>query len=210
MAWSLSQGHITPILDCARRPVHTLRLVSYKLYEMRHPDEPWISQGAIRFCDAHLKRDQAGLEWGSGRSTKWYAERLGRLLSIEFDPGWHGRVVREIKGYSNVECRFIPPDHPLDQPTVRDYDPVPSYVAAADEFPDSSLDFVVVDGHYRHACVRQVLAKIKPGGLLLIDNTDWAPLPEWGVPPTWPVVHQSSNVMTQTTIWRKPDIPQGV
>jgi hypothetical protein len=176
---------------------------------MRHPDEPWISQGAIRFCDSHLKRGQTGLEWGSGRSTRWYAERLGRLLSIEFDLGWHGRVVREIEGYSNVECRFIPLDHSLDQPTVRDYDPVPSYVAVADEFPDGSLDFVVVDGHYRVACVQQVLPKIKPGGLLLIDNTDWAPLPEWGVPPTWPVVHQSRNVMTQTTIWRKPDVLQG-
>ena len=39
----------------------------------------------------------------------------------------------------------------------------------------------------------------------LIDNTDRMPLDEWGVPAHWPLVHQSQNVRTQTTIWRKAD-----
>ena len=39
---------------------------------------------------------------------------------------------------------------------------------------------------------------------LLIDNTDWKDPPHVHVPKDWPLVHQSRNVMTETSIWRKP------
>jgi hypothetical protein len=170
---------------------------------MRHPDEPWMAQGAVRFCDHNLDRDQIGLEWGSGRSTKWFAQRLGRLVSVEFDRDWHRKVMRSIAGMNNVECRFVPLDHPKELCTGPHYDPIPRYVAVADEFSDDSLGLVVVDGHYRQACVLRALPKLKRGGLLLIDNTDWLPIAQFNVPSTWPIAHQSCNVMGQTTIWRK-------
>jgi hypothetical protein len=96
------------ILYCAQRPVYSLRLIAYKFDEIRHCGEPWVSRSAVRFCDANLKRDQIGLEWGSGHSTKWYAARLRKLLSVEFSPVWHAKVLKEIKGQDNVECRFVP------------------------------------------------------------------------------------------------------
>jgi predicted O-methyltransferase YrrM len=170
-----------------------------------HPNEPWISPGAVQFCATHLSRNQAGLEWGSGRSTRWYGERLARLLSIEFNPDWHADVNENIKDLPDVECRLIRLEHPSDQPTKPDYDPLPKYVAVAKEFPDNSLDFVVVDGHYRQACVKQALTKLKPGGLLLVDDFWFLPLPEWGVPSSWPVVHKSNNSYKSTIIFRKLD-----
>jgi hypothetical protein len=187
-----------------RNPLWTIRRALYKIYERRHPDEPWITPGAVHFCDQNLSGGQIGLEWGSGRSTKWYAERLERLVSVEFDPYWHNTVTRSIEGLSNVECRFVAVEHPFLDGTGPYYDPVPRYVAVADEFPDESLGFVVVDGYYRQACVLRALAKLKPGALLLIDNTDWMPLQQFKVPSNWQIVHQSHNVMGETTIWRKP------
>jgi hypothetical protein len=78
-------------------------------------------------------------------------------------------------------------------------------VAVAKQFLNNSLDFVVVDGHYRHACVKQALPKLKPGGLLLVDDFGFVPsLSEWGVPSSWPVVLKSSNSYKDTIIWRKP------
>jgi hypothetical protein len=192
-----------PLMWYVRRPVWTMRRASYKLYEVRHPDEPWMAQGAVRFCDQNLRRDQIGLEWGSGRSTKWFAQRLAGLVSVEFDRISYQKVTRGIEGMSNVECRFVPLDHPIEQGTGPHYDPIPRYVAVADEFSNESLGLVVVDGHYRQACVLRALPKLKPGGFLLIDNTDWLPLEQFGVPVTWPIVHQSRNVMGETTIWRK-------
>lgn len=171
---------------------------------------PWIAPGAVEFCERHLRKDQIGLEWGSGRSTRWFAERLGHLLSIEYGAGWHAKVNRDIAGLLNVECRFIPLEHPIEEPCRENYDPLPRYVAVVNEFSDDSLDFVVVDGHYRTECVKHALPKLKPGGLLLVDDADWLPTPEWGVPQSWPIVHESRNSYKSTIIWRKPAMCQTI
>lgn len=193
-------------LNSLLRPIYLIRRIIYKFYELTHPDEPWISQGAIRFCEKILNQEQIGLEWGSGRSTIWYGSRLKSLLSIEYDMSWHSQVVTSLekKKLTNVECRYITLEHDLKEPTRLHYEKTPNYVKVTEEFQDNSLDFVVVDGHYRQACIFAALKKIKPGGWLLVDNTNRLPIEEWGVPSSWIIVHQSNNVMTETTIWQKP------
>jgi hypothetical protein len=182
-----------------RGPVYTTRRTAYKLYEWQHPDDPWLAQGAIEFLDAELPRDGAGLEWGSGRSTSWFARRLNHLTSVEQDEGWYRKVQRD---NPEADLRHIPVEH-VHGMAPNFPDPLPLYVAVAREFDDLSLDFVLVDGHYRLACIRTVLPKLKPGSILVVDNTDRLPeLSLWGVPTGWPVVHQSRNVMTETTIWQ--------
>jgi hypothetical protein len=104
----------------------------------------------------------------------------------------------------NVEYLEIPLDHPKSEETKPVYAVEPRYVAVAKRFPDLSLSFALVDGHYRQACIRAVMPKLRPGALLAVDNTDWLPMSEWGVPDAWPLLHQSRNVRSQTTIWGKP------
>jgi predicted O-methyltransferase YrrM len=140
------------------------------------------------------------VEWGSGRSTPWFAGKLKSLLSIEHNEKWHRIVSTKLP--PNAECRLIPLNHPEPEPTRPIYDPIPDYVAAVSEL--EQIDFALIDGHYRQACIRAVLPKLTSGGLLVVDNTDWLPIEEWGIPQEWPIVHQSRNVMTQTTIWKKP------
>lgn len=187
----------------AARPVYLLRRVAYRLYEWRHPDEPWISQRAVEFCDRALRPTMRGVETGSGRSSAWFAARLGHLTSVEHDEAWYQKVRERLQTFSNVDYRFVPLDHPSEAPTRPVYDPVPRYVAVISEFDDESLDLVIVDGHYRQACVRAAIPKLKAGGWLLVDNTNWIPEAEWGVPPSWRLVHRSTNVMTETSIWQK-------
>jgi len=192
------------------QPIYVARRIAYKFYELSHPDEPWIAQDAIRFCEKNLTKQQVGLEWGSGRSTAWFGARLKWLLSIEYDRTWHSTVITQLheKGMKNVDCRHIPLEHEPNDPTYPHYEKIPKYVSVVEEFEDESIDFVVVDGHYRQACVLAALGKIKSGGLFLVDNTNRLPIEEWGVPSDWPIVHQSSNVMTETTIWKKPEIAE--
>ena len=194
------------LAQAVRRPVYTGRLVLYRLYELSHPNEPWIAQGAIRFLDAELDRQGNGLEWGSGRSTQWFGARSRHLTTVEHDHRWaeeiRGRLARA--RVENVELVETPLDHPESEGTRPVYEVEPRYVAVARRFGDASLSFVLVDGHYRQACIRAVLGKLRPGGLLVLDNSDWLPREEWGVPKEWLVVHESRNVRTQTTIWRKP------
>jgi hypothetical protein len=176
------------------------RRLAYKAYELTHPHEPWLAQGAVRFLDRELPRDGIGLEWGSGRSTAWLGQRLARLTSVEFDESWYQRVRERVNG--NVDLRYVPLEHDRREPTVPVYDPPPRYVAVVEGL--GPLDFALVDGHYRQACILAVLPALRPGALLAVDNTNWLPEAEWGVPSDWPLVHRSANVMTETSVWRKP------
>jgi len=147
-----------------------------------------------------------GLEFGSGRSTVWFAGKLRRLTSVEHDPDWFATISRKLAdaGLRNVDYRLIPLDHPKSAPEQEVYDPLPKYVAIAADFPDESLDFIVVDGHYRSHCIRQSHCKLKPGGFLLVDDANLWPDTKPPVLTHWLEVSRSSNGLKTTVIWQKP------
>lgn len=188
------------------RPIYLVRRTAYWVHQKTHPHEPWLAQGAIRFLEQHLQPSFNGFEWGSGKSTVWLARRVAHLTSIEHDAKWHAEVGDQIRqqGISNVDLRHIPLEHDYRDLFSPYYDPLPAYVRAIDEFPAAHFDFVLVDGYYRQPCALRALPKLKPGGLMVIDNTDWLPREQWPVPLDWPLIHQSRNVLTQTSVWRKP------
>ena len=66
-------------------PVKALRRALYKVYEIRHKDEPWLAKRAVEYCEGILTKEMHGLEWGSGRSTCWFAGRINHLVSVEYD-----------------------------------------------------------------------------------------------------------------------------
>ncbi len=131
------------------------------VYERLHPDLPWLPRSMVERLAGWLRPEHRGLEWGSGRSTVWFARRVGFLLSIEHDISWYGRIMSQIKeqGISNVDYRLC-------QEAI-------DYVSIAQELPKESLDFVLVDGIARDRCAVAVLPKLKPGGILVVDNSDW-------------------------------------
>ena len=136
----------------------------------------------------------------------WFGKRLASLTSIESNAEWFQQVITQIRnaGLTHIHLCHIPLDHVELETYAFDYPQLPANPAAILEAPDASLDLIIVDGWHRPVCTRLALPKLKPGGLLLIDNTDWLPREQWPVPNDWPLLHQSRNVLTQTSIWRKP------
>jgi Methyltransferase domain len=190
-----------------RRPRSAIARIRYWLWEKRNPDKPWLTPGSVQFCERALAPPMRGWEFGSGRSTVWFAGRLAHLVSVEHDPTWHAIVQKRLAttNSANVDYRLIPLDHPVDQPEKSVFDPLPRYVAAIAAEPDESLDLVVIDGHYRTNCTRVCLPKLRPGGLLLIDDLNlWACREDLPIPADWPSVHESTNGIKRTGIWRKP------
>ena len=123
-----------------------------------------------------LRPDHVGIEWGSGRSTLWFAGRVRHLLSVEHHAGWHESVSSELAehGMTNVDCRLCPCE------SERDETPewiaamfASDYVRAVDTFEPRSLDFALVDGMYRSACALAAVPKLRSGGLLIVDNANW-------------------------------------
>jgi hypothetical protein len=192
-----------------RHPGRLLARVRYWLWERRNQDKPWLTPGAVEFLDATLTRDMTALEFGSGRSTAWYSRKVGRLISVEHAAGWFEQVSNDLarRKCDNVDYRHVPLNHPESEPEHPSYDPLPDYVAVAASLSDGSLDLVVVDGHYRTACIAAVLPKLKPGGLLLVDDANMWPGNSPPVPADWPEVSRTTNGLKSTLVWRKPVPP---
>jgi hypothetical protein len=147
---------------------------------------PWITFGAARFLDQIIRRDWKVFEFGSGGSTLYLAGRASQLVTIEHDRAWATRVQGELarRRLGRCELRCIEPERTASPADPSDPDGATSsapelrelsfarYAAAIDAAEDSSLDLVVVDGRARPACVAHARGKIKPGGYLLLDNSD--------------------------------------
>lgn len=129
------------------------RILFGKLYV-----EPWWTFRVKKRVEGILTRDMTVVEFGSGQSTLWLGQRVGRLLSIEDNPGWHDRVRKNIArlGLDNVT---------LELRAAADYPDV-------SDIPDRSVDFCVIDGLDRGRCAVTILPKIKPGGWIYLDNSD--------------------------------------
>jgi hypothetical protein len=185
------------------RPRMALARVRYWRWERANPDKPWMCPGTIKFCQAHLAKSMVAVEFGSGRSTRWFSTLVGRLLSVEHNAQWYRVVQKQMAGATNVDYRLVPLNHPESEGERSEYSPVPDYVAVADGLEDQSIDFAVVDGHYRTHCVRHLIPKIAPRGYLLVDDVNLWPSPEaLPVPAGWSVADDSTNGIKRCIIWQ--------
>jgi predicted O-methyltransferase YrrM len=152
--------HLTPRYVCNR--VRQMR------YERAHPDDPWLTPAAIALLGSLLRREDIGVEFGSGRSTVWFATRVAAVTSVEHDEQWYNAVAVRLKdrGLGNVDYLLAPGDQPLERGGDS------RYARTALAFASSSLDFALIDGHYRDYTAKFILPKIKSGGLLIIDNAN--------------------------------------
>lgn len=140
-----------------------------KLYRITHPRLPWLSPKANRLLKTWLQPSFSGLEFGSGRSTIWFARHIKYLTSFEHNPTWFDKVTGMLKnaGLSNVTY-YLKPREADKEPDGIGTD----YINSIGKLPDGSFDFILVDGVYRAECANHILSKLKSGGLLVIDNAN--------------------------------------
>jgi predicted O-methyltransferase YrrM len=129
----------------------------------RTPERPWIVPAAIGWLRRRIRPDWSILELGSGRSTLWFAQRAGNVISLEDNEFWAERTSERVgEEHLEVDLRVMP---------VEEF---PSHVAS---LPDRSFDLVVVDfleapQVSRVDAVRPAREKVRPGGYLLLDDSD--------------------------------------
>ena len=143
-------------------------------FERENPTLPWFVPKAIEYIEGELRPDFVGFEWGSGRSTIWFARRVCHITSVEGRRSWFEKVKRRVEEsdlIDRVTLRLveISTDHNFNAEEIR------RYAESIFDVADRSLDFVVVDGHFRAECLRSIGNKLRPGGLLVIDNSEVIP-----------------------------------
>jgi hypothetical protein len=124
---------------------------------------------------------------------------------VEHNGEWYEAMRKQLADASihNVDYRLVPLNSPESEGERPEYTPVPDYVAVADGLEDKSIDFAVVDGHYRTHCVRHLIPKITPGGYLLVDDINlWPSLKALPVPASWPIVDDSTNGLKRCIVWQ--------
>ena len=116
---------------------------------------PLIAQNAFRFLKPRLAPTARVFEWSSGMSTLWFERHCAEIHAVEDDPVWFDLVSRRIR---NARLYYL-----------RDRD----YINKIQDFPAGYFDLISIDGSERLACFKIAADYLQPGGMLLIDNTDF-------------------------------------
>lgn len=171
------------IADFAAQVAHNPSAVTTLAPYVRHPmlsswdaGEPWWNWGAIQYLERNLPSSGNAFEWGSGASTLWLTSHGLQVTAIESEAAWAEKVaercptakVLHMPGHATGTLR-------LEEPWVGDSQTpyFDDYVAAIDDAAPESLDVVVIDGVCRVDCARHVAPKLKPTGIVVLDDTHW-------------------------------------
>ena len=162
-------------------------------------DTPWWVPAATDRLARLLRPDWRVFEWGSGASTLWLAERVAHVVSIEHDPAWNAELRPRLP--ANVTFRFIPSD--------RGAVNFGAYVDSILDHQPELFDLVIVDGEMRTPCMWLAFPRVRPGGWLLLDNSECEALDMQPLVAGWPREDYLAAPGDWydgcvTTLWRRP------
>jgi hypothetical protein len=118
---------------------------------------PWVTYPFIQFIAERLNADLDIFEFGSGNSTLYYANKTASVRSVEHDEFWYNKIKNSMP--SNVElfhCKLE---------TGGDYC---NYAAKTNR----KYDVIIVDGRDRVNCCINSLTSLKPGGVVILDDSE--------------------------------------
>ena len=114
-------------------PRYIYNRLSVILDEKLHPNHPWLTKKSVSLLDTLLSSQDIGVEFGSGRSTKWFLNKLKHLTSIESDKDWYNKIglelASEIKN-GRLDYQFAEAEQ--------------EYSSIGNKFKDDSIDFALV------------------------------------------------------------------
>jgi len=137
---------------------------------LRHPQRPSLTRQATRLLTQLIRPGDIGAEWGAGNSTGWFAERFAHLTSFESSPNYYPVVQENLRqrGLGNVDLQLIETEWVRDEDLLHESD----LLVRARAIPDESLDYALVDMAPRSCLCAAVIGKLKPGGILVLDNAN--------------------------------------
>ena len=161
------------ITNLVLHPQYIPRHVTHSLINGKTPldlEIPWFSYGAIDFLDRYLKPHMKVCEYGSGGSTIFFARRVKSVFSIESDPKWFGLVNTRLTEKALPNAKVVL--HPFDFKDAKGFE----HSAYLHAIPDERFDVIVVDGmeewtQVRPICFEKAEARIRPGGIIVVDDS---------------------------------------
>lgn len=206
-----------PVVQAAKLLARGALNIPVRLNMTLRLDYPWFVPDSVRWIQNFLLPSMHGFEWGSGQSTIFFALKAATLVSVEHKYKWFRKVSKRLnkRKLSNVTYLFKPPSFGLRPSVMRpamfeelSFQPKPEFAAYCDailDYPSEAFDFVSVDGRARVECAINALDRLKPNGILILDNSE---RPKYkvlfAVLAAWPRLAFANGVW-ETTIFRKPE-----
>lgn len=181
---------------------------------------PWFSFQSIDYLAQISSPGMRVLEFGCGYSTVWWAQRVSQVTSIERSRSWIAEVQHALAKHAmtNVDLVHFSGFAETTEEEIRAASnpirltPVIQEYVAAGHGQSELYDIVVVDDIFRNETSEAAIARLKPGGILVLDDSErsryaatfdlfnrmgWSFASFYGVTPYH--FHEK-----QTTIWHKP------
>jgi predicted O-methyltransferase YrrM len=134
------------------------------LFRKKNPDNPWLTQDAISIIGSMMLPTDNVLEFGSGRSTIWFAKRASKVISVENHADWYKAVEQMLKSLNWKVDYHLVADGENQEARYREL---------LSTIPSESIDICLVDGGPRALCAVESVSKVKKGGFVIIDNVNW-------------------------------------
>lgn len=116
---------------------------------------PWYTYPAIEYIKQLDFSNREVFEYGSGNSTIFWSKLAKRVVSIENNQKWYETISKRVG--KNVEVKLIIDDALYIKEIIN----------------HESFDVIVVDGYHRFDCAQAAVSKLKSGGIIILDNSDW-------------------------------------
>ncbi|MEO5894411.1 MAG: SAM-dependent methyltransferase [Vicinamibacterales bacterium] len=123
---------------------------------------PWLTYPAIEYVGRLDLSGKSVFEYGCGNSTRYWGREAGNVVSVEHEKEFYQLIAPQLP--SNCELAFR--------------SPAQVYVAALAEYSarrGRGFDVIVIDGHSRVRCAEGAAQHLAPGGMIILDNSDWFP-----------------------------------
>lgn len=133
---------------------------------------PWIVPESFDKLKEIIKPDWKVFEWGAGGSTLYFASQCKFVVSVEHNIQWYNRVNdmlmdRILRSQAHL-CLVRGLGDGVENAFT-------SYAGFIKSYPDNYFDLVYIDGEAssRGWCLTNSITKVKPGGYMLLDNSNW-------------------------------------
>jgi predicted O-methyltransferase YrrM len=140
--------------------IKVLLFLNYKDLKMKITLKPWIIAEVVTFIAKLLKENSNAnvLEFGSGCSTAFITQYTNNLVTIEDNLKWY-QTVQEYVAQNNlvVDLRLVQN----------------GYYKECLKLPKNYFDLILVDGRHRMNCLRYAREIVKPGGILILDDSTY-------------------------------------
>jgi predicted O-methyltransferase YrrM len=160
-------------------------------------DMPWMAREVIDWLDMILKPNMSVLETGAGGSTIFFGRRARNVLSFEHEKSWRDKIQGELRRLALPGVVIWSPSYPQDGLELSD--------RGTFDMARGTFDMALIDGRGRVLSVIDALPALKPGGWLVLDDSDR---------PRYAPAHAAANAVCpvrivfrsdedETTAWRK-------